>query len=256
MIIELTEEQCLEHGLTIGTKIELEEASNLFEEVEFKVADKDDLVYFENKWGWDVNQIVLIRQYDHRSNYVDIIGIISEVTFQGLAGAPICTVNIVNKWSSGEWGGEIPITMMVNRYISPEPIIEEHLALLDEYPDKEYLFYTEERIDGTYKVYPFKESKMTEARKLIPVTITHSGSMYTLKWKNEDKNRSLVFNGNDEQLAKFLMKNQAKDNATDPKSSRGITYNQMVADAKSGKDNVVWIWSTFTSKFPPLINIK
>lgn len=52
-----------------------------------------------------------------------------------------------------------------------------------------------------------------------------------------------------EQIAAIFRKAQVKDETTEPRSSRGKTYLEMVADIISGGDSENWMWDTYVDTF-------
>jgi hypothetical protein len=75
--------------------------------------------------------------------------------------------------------------------------------------------------------------------RLVPVTKRDGSSI---------RIGNLIFRGTEEQFCIFLRRIKAKDNATDPPSSKGRTYRQMIQTAKDGTDPYIWIWSKFWNK--------
>ncbi|MDA3854936.1 MAG: hypothetical protein PF569_01660 [Candidatus Woesearchaeota archaeon] len=52
----------------------------------------------------------------------------------------------------------------------------------------------------------------------------------------------------EQQIKTLLRKIKAKDDVTSPNSSRGITYQQMIDEIKSDRDNIIYVWSTMYPK--------
>ena len=94
-----------------------------------------------------------------------------------------------------------------------------------------------------------------EARKLVEVKATKSGSFWTLKWEDENKNkRSFVYRGNIDQFAKFLKQIQAKDDYEQPKSYRSLTYKEIAEEIEKGTDTTIYVWSKYLKPLPAQIN--
>lgn len=53
----------------------------------------------------------------------------------------------------------------------------------------------------------------------------------------------ITFRGSEDKLKLLLRRLKAKDNASDPPSSKGKTYQQMIDSAKDKSDPYIWIWS-------------
>ena len=56
------------------------------------------------------------------------------------------------------------------------------------------------------------------------------------------RRKDITFRGNDEKLKLLLRRLKAKDNASDPPSSKNRTYQQMINTAKDKSDPYIWIW--------------
>lgn len=121
---------------------------------EIKKHETSDLVWFQHEWGWDLHQLILMRQYDLDDHFIDIPVVVTAIKYNNNY-PPITTVGYYNKWRSGEWGGEIFIDLMIGRYTSPEPLQQKHIDVFKDYDDKKQLFYVEEKDGKHYKVYPF-----------------------------------------------------------------------------------------------------
>jgi hypothetical protein len=50
-------------------------------------------------------------------------------------------------------------------------------------------------------------------------------------------------------VAKVFHKGKVKDNASEPRSYKGITYRQMVEDILGGIDRISWVWSNHLQDF-------
>ena len=96
--------------------------------------------------------------------------------------------------------------------------------------------------------------KIYEARSIVPVKVMQSNSFFTLTWNSGGKTKRFVYKGDTEKFTKFLRKMQAKDDETSPNSTRGKKYGAIVDEIISGKDNQIWVWSTYLDKLPAVIN--
>lgn len=78
-------------------------------------------------------------------------------------------------------------------------------------------------------------------RYLVSVSVHYNGTdTFTLQWNKKVK----VFRGTPEGFAKFLQNIKATDSVTTPRSSRGVTYMQIVNGIIDGSHSSVWAWSS------------
>lgn len=82
---------------------------------------------------------------------------------------------------------------------------------------------------------------MTEAaRHLIKLQVFYDGQhSYSFNYEGQVK----VFRGDEVSLAKFLQSFKAKDNHTNPRSSRGERYIDIAKEITDGTDNIIYAWS-------------
>jgi len=110
-------------------------------------------------WQFDVGEIVLMRIFtpvgENGKDFIDTPVNVVGVTFRGMEGPPMVTIEFANKWNSGEWGGAINMTLMLGRYVSPETLTEQHINIFSSHPDAKSLYYIEERDGEHYKIFPF-----------------------------------------------------------------------------------------------------
>ncbi len=83
-------------------------------------------------------------------------------------------------------------------------------------------------------------------RYLLHVRLSNKGDLWTFYPMNSRKGeRFFKVDLSNDDLKTLLRKMKAKDEKTSPRSSKGRTYQQMIDDAKSGRDNQIWVWNTF-----------
>lgn len=86
-----------------------------------------------------------------------------------------------------------------------------------------------------------------EAASLVKVDILYDGNRgWTLSWGTH---KFKVVYGSIEEFSKFLMKIQAKDDKTSPKSARGATYLEIAQEAADGSDTTIWVWDRYLKSF-------
>jgi len=86
-------------------------------------------------------------------------------------------------------------------------------------------------------------------RYLVKIRVFFDGKN---KWTLNSKHGVKVFTGTREEFAKYLMRIKAKDDITDPRSFRGMTYLKIVDEILSGKDSFIWVWS---NNFPTTTSV-
>lgn len=63
------------------------------------------------------------------------------------------------------------------------------------------------------------------------------------------RRKDITFRGDDEKLKLLLRRLKAKDNASDPPSSKNRTYQQMIDTAKDKSDPYIWVWITLWNNY-------
>lgn len=95
-----------------------------------------------------------------------------------------------------------------------------------------------------------EENKIEEIRSIIPVNVYWNGKgSFDLSFPGGHK----VFNGSPESFAKFLMKLQAKDSSSQPRSLRAMTYSSMVNEIMEGKNTLIYVWSNYMNNLKGLV---
>jgi hypothetical protein len=85
-------------------------------------------------------------------------------------------------------------------------------------------------------------------RFLYKCKITVFNDSYNLNCIGGNKNRTIVFRGNESKFRLFLQRVKATDTASIPRSIKSKTYQAMVDGAKSRKDPYVYIFSNMLPK--------
>jgi hypothetical protein len=128
----------------------------------------------------------------------------------------------------------------------------------------EFIVYKGKEVLGVYptKVDAYKaiDGIKEEYNRLLKVRIFVEGpNQFSLR-PEEDRQGDLVaqrgeirFRGTDQEFAKFLRKIKAKDNSSDPPSTKKTRYIDMVNSAKDGTDPYIWVWTKYWKPFLRII---
>ena len=98
-------------------------------------------------------------------------------------------------------------------------------------------------------IYRKKDNIKEKQRHLIQFKVTYGNNTFTLKSDGITK----IFKGTKEEFAKFLKNIQAKDNYSEPKSARKLTYMQITDEIITGNDPIIYVWSNNLKGYDKII---
>lgn len=81
-------------------------------------------------------------------------------------------------------------------------------------------------------------------KRIIRVTVKYSGKVWHFIPEDNQLN-DYKFMASDEEMIRFLRRIKAKDEQTDPKSMRGLTYKNIIDEIKSGRDNQIFVFRKY-----------
>lgn len=85
-------------------------------------------------------------------------------------------------------------------------------------------------------------------RYLIQTKIKADGNIWSFKPVNGKGELPFSLQASEDQIRTLFRKLKVKDDISQPRSNKGLTYQQMMDEIKSGRDNLVYIWSNYYPK--------
>ena len=85
-------------------------------------------------------------------------------------------------------------------------------------------------------------------RYLVHIRMTVDNSnVWTMKPISGKEDKQFSFKASDDMVRKLLFNIKATDDIVEPRSKKALTYQQIIDEIKSDRDNMIYVWS---EKYP------